>query len=99
VKTEFRNAIVYKTGFKLSTDEANAWVEIFVAYWKAIGEILKAEEAIRYGSKVCFLFPILLFRYYTFILFNSTAAMLEVERRLIHFNRHRIQKSMRHGKK
>ncbi|GKT64651.1 COP9 signalosome complex subunit 12 [Colletotrichum tofieldiae] len=29
--------------FKLDHEEANGWVEVYTAYWKAIGEILKVE--------------------------------------------------------
>ncbi|WYZ44200.1 hypothetical protein EsH8_VII_000636 [Colletotrichum jinshuiense] len=29
--------------FKLDNDETNGWVEVYTAYWKAIGEILKVE--------------------------------------------------------
>lgn len=33
------------TGVKLPTDEGNAWVELFVAFWKAAREIVALEES------------------------------------------------------
>ncbi|KAH6669511.1 hypothetical protein B0J14DRAFT_121361 [Halenospora varia] len=38
-------------GFKFSSEEGNGWVEVFVAYWKAVGEILNAEAAQRANPK------------------------------------------------
>lgn len=49
----FRSALVYKSTTNLPTDEANAWVDIYVAYYEAITEILKAEEAEKKGLQVC----------------------------------------------
>lgn len=35
---------------RLDKAEANVWLEVFVAYWKAVGEILAAEEATNVGK-------------------------------------------------
>jgi len=54
VKNDFRYRILYDntSPFKLPADEGNGWVEIYVAYWKAIGEILNAENAPKANAKV-----------------------------------------------
>lgn len=54
VKNDIRYNILYDstTSLKLSTEEGNAWVEVYVAFWKAVGEILKAEDAERARLKV-----------------------------------------------
>ncbi|KAJ9646390.1 COP9 signalosome (CSN) subunit [Coniosporium tulheliwenetii] len=44
VQTDFRYAIVYNNDIQLNKMEGNSWVDVFVAYWKAIGELLLAEE-------------------------------------------------------
>jgi COP9 signalosome complex subunit 12 len=36
---------------ELTKDEASGWFEIYLAYWKAVGEILAA-EGLRDGTKV-----------------------------------------------
>lgn len=41
--------------FKLDNDETNGWVEVYTAYWKAIGEILKVEGDSGAGGRVSFL--------------------------------------------
>ncbi|KAH8813258.1 hypothetical protein F5884DRAFT_856536 [Xylogone sp. PMI_703] len=53
VKNDFKYKIIYdnKNPFKLSTEEGNAWVDIYAAYWKAVGEILNAEAATQSNSK------------------------------------------------
>lgn len=48
VETEIRSAISYRSP-GLSKKESNAWTEIYVSYWRAVGEILKAEEASNQG--------------------------------------------------
>lgn len=45
IQPSSRAAIVYPNHPQLSRAEANAWVEVFVAYWKVVGDILRAEEA------------------------------------------------------
>lgn len=54
VKNDFKYRILYdnKNPFKLSSEEGNAWVDIYVAYWKAVGEILNAETANKKNLKV-----------------------------------------------
>lgn len=44
IQTDVRYAIIYKNDVQLSKAEGNAWLEVFVCYWKAIGELLAAEE-------------------------------------------------------
>jgi hypothetical protein len=51
VDTDLRNEIVYKSPLRLDKAESNAWVEVFGAYWRAIGELLAAEEAMNQGKK------------------------------------------------
>ena len=36
-----------KTEIRFSKPEGNAWVDVYVAFWRATGEILVAEESIR----------------------------------------------------
>ncbi|OJD17695.1 hypothetical protein AJ78_02220 [Emergomyces pasteurianus Ep9510] len=38
------------TGIKLPKQEANAWVELFVAFWKAVAEIVEVQESPQTGS-------------------------------------------------
>jgi len=54
VQKDIRYNVLYDstTSLKLSTEEGNSWVEVYVAYWKAIGEILRIEEARRTNSQV-----------------------------------------------
>jgi COP9 signalosome complex subunit 12 len=54
VKNDVRYNVLYDstTSLKLSTEEGYAWVDVYVAYWKAVGEILKNEEARRTNSQV-----------------------------------------------
>lgn len=51
---DFKYRVLYdnSTPFKLSQEEGNGWVEVYFAYWKAVGEILKVEDAQRLGTKV-----------------------------------------------
>jgi len=53
-KTDFKYQILYDNSmpFKLPPDEGNGWVEVYYAYWKAVGEILNAENASESGAKV-----------------------------------------------
>lgn len=46
VESDIRYSILYEKSPKLniSNQEGNAWVDVYAKYWKAIGEILKAEE-------------------------------------------------------
>lgn len=54
VKDDIRHNVLYgsSSSLKLSTEEGNAWVDVYVAYWKAVGEILKNEEAKRTNLQV-----------------------------------------------
>jgi len=47
VQKDIQYAILYDKSSPLSLEpeQGKAWVEVFVAYWKAVGMILKAEEA------------------------------------------------------
>ena len=45
VESDIRYAIKFSKVGRLSPKESNAWTDIFVSYWKAVGAILRAEEA------------------------------------------------------
>jgi len=49
-QSDFRFAITRNPTFRLEKQESNAWIEVFVAYWKAVGEILVAEESLNLGK-------------------------------------------------
>jgi hypothetical protein len=53
-KKDFQYRIMWdkSNGFIFGADEGNGWVEIYLAYWKAVGEILAAEEATQTNAKV-----------------------------------------------
>lgn len=53
VASDIRSQILYHPypGYRLSKTEAEAWVDVYVAYWRAIGEILIAEDAITRGNR------------------------------------------------
>lgn len=40
------------SSFTLPAEEGNGWVEVYHLYWKAVGEILRAEAAAETSSKV-----------------------------------------------
>jgi hypothetical protein len=54
VQKDFQYRILYDsaTPFKLPVEEGNGWVEVYLAYWKAVGEILNAENAPKSNAKV-----------------------------------------------
>jgi COP9 signalosome complex subunit 12 len=54
VKDDVRYNVLYDstTSLKFSSEEGNAWVDVYVAYWKAVSEILKNEEARRTNTQV-----------------------------------------------
>jgi COP9 signalosome complex subunit 12 len=54
IKKDFQYRILYDNAapFKLPAEEGNGWVEVYVAYWKAVGEILNAENAPKSNAKV-----------------------------------------------
>lgn len=47
VKKDVQYQLLYNRSAKskLVKDEGNAWVDVYVAYWNAVGEILRAEDA------------------------------------------------------
>lgn len=47
VESDIRYSILYEKSPKLniSNQEGNAWVDVYAKYWRAVGEILKAEDA------------------------------------------------------
>ena len=49
IESDIRSQLKYSKSNRFSNNESTAWVEIFVSYWKAIGTILKAEEAQNQG--------------------------------------------------
>lgn len=50
---EIKNRVTDRsTAFSLPGDETNGWAEVYLAYWKAVGEILKAEAATAASEKV-----------------------------------------------
>lgn len=51
---DFRNKILNDstTPFTLPSEEGNGWVEVYVAYWKAVGEILKTSGTAETNAKV-----------------------------------------------
>ncbi|KZF22058.1 COP9 signalosome complex subunit 12 [Xylona heveae TC161] len=49
--SDARSAIIYQqTGYKLSKAEGNAWVDIYAAYWKAVGQVIATETDARAGT-------------------------------------------------
>lgn len=54
VQKDFQYRILWDNSkdFQIDPEEGSGWVEIFVAYWKAVGEIVNAEEAARTNTKV-----------------------------------------------
>jgi hypothetical protein len=51
IQAELRNEIIYKSQRRMPKVESNAWIEVFTCYWRAIGELLAAEEAMNVGKK------------------------------------------------
>jgi COP9 signalosome complex subunit 12 len=49
VENDIRAAIKYSKASRIPPKEAGAWVDIFVSYWKAVGEILRSDEATNQG--------------------------------------------------
>lgn len=54
VKSDIQYNVLYdrSSSLRLSTEEGKAWVDVYVAYWTAVGEILKAEESQKTNSLV-----------------------------------------------
>ncbi|CCU81506.1 unnamed protein product [Blumeria hordei] len=57
VEQDLRNQILQdrQVSFRMQKDEGEAWVSVYHAYWKAVGEILLAEKAIAANSKASWL--------------------------------------------
>lgn len=47
IQTDARYEITYHSGIKLPKQEGNLWVDVFVAYYKAVRAIIAVEEASR----------------------------------------------------
>lgn len=54
LKKDIQYAILYDqlSPITLPPDQGKAWVEVYMAYWKAVDLILKAEEATKNGYTV-----------------------------------------------
>lgn len=50
VKGEVRDRITYARHFRMSSEESNGWVEVYIAYWKALGEIFATEDGVQEAS-------------------------------------------------
>ncbi|CZT00507.1 related to CSN12-signalosome component [Rhynchosporium agropyri] len=57
VQRDFKNRLLndHTSPFTLPQDEGNGWVDVYQLYWKAVGEILKAEAAAETSAKVSWL--------------------------------------------
>ncbi|CAG8972714.1 hypothetical protein HYALB_00008629 [Hymenoscyphus albidus] len=51
VKRDFKQALLRNSEVGMSEEEYNGWVEVYVAYWKAVGELLAADAAPKSNSK------------------------------------------------
>lgn len=49
VEGEVRNALKYNKNARMTNKESGAWAEIIVCYWRAVREIIRAEEAANQG--------------------------------------------------
>lgn len=52
VKRDFKQGLSRSSEVGMSEEEYNGWVEVYVAYWKAVGELLAADAAPKSNSKV-----------------------------------------------
>lgn len=54
VKGDIQYNVLYdrQSTLRLSTEEGKAWVDVYTAYWTAVGEIIKAEDAQKTNSPV-----------------------------------------------
>jgi hypothetical protein len=54
VKGDIQYNVLYdrQSTLRLSTEEGKAWVDVYTAYWAAVGEIIKAEDAQKTNSQV-----------------------------------------------
>jgi hypothetical protein len=53
VQKDLKYQILYNSNspFKLPPEEGYGWVEVYHAYWKAVGEVLNAENAPKANTK------------------------------------------------
>lgn len=51
VSSELRNSLIYRSSRNFSKAESTAWIELYAAYWKAIGELLTVEEVLNQRKK------------------------------------------------
>lgn len=51
VQSDIRQAIASYNNMGMTKPEINSWTEVYVAYWKAVGEVLNAEEIAYQGQK------------------------------------------------
>lgn len=51
ITSELRNALLYKSDSDFTKAEGAAWVDVYVAYWRAVGELLAVEEAVNQRRK------------------------------------------------
>lgn len=49
INNELRYKIIYNNKLGFTKAESSAWTETFVAYWKALGQLLPAEELLNQG--------------------------------------------------
>ena len=54
VKGDIQYNVLYdrQSTLRLSTEEGKAWVDVYTAYWAAVGEIIKAEDAQKTNAQV-----------------------------------------------
>ncbi|PWY82869.1 COP9 signalosome complex subunit [Aspergillus heteromorphus CBS 117.55] len=52
VASDLRYSLFQATGIRLPKQETNAWIEIFTPYWKAVGEIVRFDDAPSHASWV-----------------------------------------------
>ncbi|GAT27412.1 COP9 signalosome complex subunit [Aspergillus luchuensis] len=52
VSADLRYSLFQANGLRLPKQEQNSWVDIFTAYWKAVGEIVRFDDSPRHASWV-----------------------------------------------
>lgn len=58
VKRDCKQGLLRNSEVGMTEEEYNGWVEVYVAYWKAVGELLAADAAPKSNSKVRYIsFP------------------------------------------
>jgi hypothetical protein len=51
VSGELRNSLIYKSEVRFTKAEQAAWIELYTAYWKSVGELLAVEETLNQHKK------------------------------------------------